>query len=80
MIELSNNYVALNLAKFIYEEEAKRNPNKHPQESDIKEYIFELYEECVAVVEENDSADYEYEDFDFDEDESLADDDDDMLR
>lgn len=48
--------------------------------SDIKEYIFELYEECVAVVEENDSADYEYEDFDFDEDESLADDDDDTLR
>ena len=80
MIELSNNYVALNLAKFIYEEEAKLTPNKHQQESDIKEYIFELYEECVAVVEENDSADYEYEDFDFDEDESLADDDDDMLR
>ena len=52
MIELSNNYVALNLAKFIYEEEAKLTPNKHQQESDIKEYIFELYEECVAVVEE----------------------------
>ena len=80
MIELSNNYVALNLAKFIYEEEAKLTPNKHQQESDIKGYIFELYEECVAVVEENDSADYEYEDFDFDDDESLADDDDDMLR
>ena len=42
MIELSNNYFALNLAKFIYEEEAKLTPNKHQQESDIKEYIFEL--------------------------------------
>ncbi|MFO1382421.1 MAG: hypothetical protein U1E91_03790 [Moraxella sp.] len=52
MIELSNNHVALNLAKFIYEEEAKLTPNKHQQESDIKEYIFELYEERVAVVEE----------------------------
>ena len=31
MIELSNNYVALNLAKFIYEEEAKLTPNKHQQ-------------------------------------------------
>ena len=48
MIELSNNYVALNLAKFIYEEEAKLTPNKHQQESDIKEYIFEW---CVSTHE-----------------------------
>lgn len=80
MIELSKNFVALNMAKFIYEEEAKLNPDKHKQESDIREYIFELYEECVAVVEENDSADYEYEEIDFDEDESLADEDDNTLR
>lgn len=80
MIELSKNYVALSLTKFIFEEEAKLDPNKHKQESDIKEYIFELYEECVAVVEENDAADYEYEEIDFDEDESLADIADNTLR
>ena len=76
MIELSNNYVALNLAKFIYEEEAKLTPNKHKQESDINE----LYQVWFALFQKNDSGDYEYEDFDFDEDESLADDDDNMLR
>lgn len=80
MIELSKNFVALNMAKFIYEEEAKLDPNKHKQEGDIKEYIFELYEECIAVIEENDAADFEYEELDFDEDESLADSDDNTLR
>lgn len=80
MIELSKNFVALNMAKFIYEEEAKLNPNKHKEESDIREYIFELYEECMAVVEENDAVDYEFEELEFDEDASLADEDDDTLR
>lgn len=80
MIELSKNFVALNMAKFIYEEEAKLHPTKHQQESDIREYIFDLYEECVAIVEESDSADYDYVELDFDEDESLADVDDNTLR
>lgn len=71
MIELSKNFVALNMAKFIYEEEAKHTPNKHKEEGDIREYIFELYEECLTVVEENDSADYMYEALDFDKEEAV---------
>ena len=74
MIELSKNFVALNMAKFIYEEEAKLDPTKHKQEEDIKEYIFALYQECLAVVEENDSADYEYESLDFEEELSIPED------
>lgn len=70
MIELSKNYVALNMAKFIYEEEAKAG--KKFTQDNVKERIFELYAQCVVVVEENDSVDYEFENYDFDETEGLS--------
>lgn len=66
MIELSKNYVALNMAKFIYEQEVKAG--KTFTQDNVKQHIFDLYEECVIVVEENDSGDYEFE-YDFDDDE-----------
>lgn len=70
MIELSKNYVALNMAKFIYEEEVKAGK---VQQSDIKDYIFNLYEECLTVVEENDSSGYGLDIYDIDDDEATAD-------
>ena len=76
MIELSKNFVALNLAKFIYEEEAKVDTNKHAKQADIKEYIFNLYIESLGVVEENDASNYELDLYDLDNDEALPDDND----
>lgn len=67
MIELSKNYVALNMAKFIYEEEVKAG--KTFTQDNVKQHIFDLYEECVIVVEENDAVDYGFEEYDFDDDE-----------
>lgn len=68
MIELSKNYVALNMAKFIYEEEVKAGKTQQPE--GIKDYIFNLYEECIVVVEENDDSDYGLDYYDLDENEA----------
>lgn len=61
MIELSKNYVALNMAKFIHEEEVKAG--KTVAQEKVRQHLFDLYEECVIVVEENDSSDYEFEEY-----------------
>ena len=60
MIELSKNYVALNMAKFIYEEESKQEAKKQQQHADIKAYFFNLYGECLKTVEKNDPTSKDY--------------------